>query len=130
MFKCFMWNLCKCNCWLIIEVILRNARCNSMVYGTVCSETSAHKIQASRNYPKVRIQYSEHVESLKSRIFLFIRSSPPPPRSEVCGALIYVTDPSLYSKSIQISNCNSTRIFHHPTHLRDRQNVLFSDYTI
>jgi len=19
-FKCFMWNLCKCNCWLIIEV--------------------------------------------------------------------------------------------------------------
>ena len=29
----FMWNLCKCNCWLIIEVILRNARCNSKVYG-------------------------------------------------------------------------------------------------
>jgi len=28
----FMWNLCKCNCWLIIEVILRNARCNNKVY--------------------------------------------------------------------------------------------------
>ena len=28
----FMWNLCKCNCWLTIEVILRNARCNSKVY--------------------------------------------------------------------------------------------------
>ena len=27
-----MWNLCKCNCWLIIDVILRNARCNSKVY--------------------------------------------------------------------------------------------------
>ena len=27
-----MWNLCKCNCWLIIEVILRNARCNNKVY--------------------------------------------------------------------------------------------------
>jgi len=30
----FMWNLCKCNCWLIIEVILRNARCNNKVYST------------------------------------------------------------------------------------------------
>ena len=28
----FMWNLCKCNCRLIIEVILRNARCNNKVY--------------------------------------------------------------------------------------------------
>jgi len=28
----FMWNLCKCNGLLIIEVILRNARCNSKVY--------------------------------------------------------------------------------------------------
>jgi len=28
----FMWNLCKCNCWLITEVILRNARCNNKVY--------------------------------------------------------------------------------------------------
>jgi len=28
----FMWNLCKCNCWLIIEVILGNARCNNKVY--------------------------------------------------------------------------------------------------
>jgi len=26
-----MWNLYKCNCWLIIEVILRNARCNNKV---------------------------------------------------------------------------------------------------
>ena len=31
-FKCFMWNLCKCKCWLIIDVIIRNARCNSKVY--------------------------------------------------------------------------------------------------
>ena len=30
----FIWNLCKCMCWLIIEVILRNARCNSKVYGS------------------------------------------------------------------------------------------------
>jgi len=27
-----MWNLFKCNCWLIIEVILRNLRCNNKVY--------------------------------------------------------------------------------------------------
>jgi len=37
-----MWNLCKCNCWLIIEVILRNARCNNKVYtdNGVCSRLS------------------------------------------------------------------------------------------
>jgi len=28
----FMWNLYKCNCWLIIKVILRMAWCNSKVY--------------------------------------------------------------------------------------------------
>ena len=27
-----MWNLCKCNCWVIIGVILRNALCNNKVY--------------------------------------------------------------------------------------------------
>ena len=27
----FMWNLCKCNCSLITEVILRNAQCNNKV---------------------------------------------------------------------------------------------------
>ena len=32
-----------------------------------CSETSACKIQAPRNYPEESIQYSEHGESLKSR---------------------------------------------------------------
>jgi len=35
---------------------------------TGCSETSAHKIQKPGNHPKERIQYSEHGESLKSRI--------------------------------------------------------------
>jgi len=34
---------------------------------TVCSETSAYKIQAQGNYPKESIQQSEHDESLKSR---------------------------------------------------------------
>jgi hypothetical protein len=28
----FKWNLYKCSCWLIIEVILRNAMCNSKAY--------------------------------------------------------------------------------------------------
>jgi len=28
----FMWNLSKCNCWLIIEVILQNKQCNNKVY--------------------------------------------------------------------------------------------------
>jgi len=35
---------------------------------TVCSETSAYKIQTPGNYPEESIQHSEHGESLKSRI--------------------------------------------------------------
>jgi len=27
-FKCFKWKLYRCICWLIVEVILRNAQCN------------------------------------------------------------------------------------------------------
>jgi hypothetical protein len=38
---------------------------------TVCSETSAFKIQTPGNYPEESIRHSEHGESLKSRkIFL------------------------------------------------------------
>ena len=33
-----------------------------------CSETSAYKIQTPGNYPKENIIYSEHGESLKSRM--------------------------------------------------------------
>ena len=36
--------------------------------GKECSETSAYKIQTPGNYPEESIQYSEQVESLKSRI--------------------------------------------------------------
>jgi len=39
---------------------------------TECSETSVYKIQAPGNNPKERIQYSEHGESLKSRIYEII----------------------------------------------------------
>jgi hypothetical protein len=35
---------------------------------TECSETSAYKIQTLGNYPEEHIQYSEHDDSLKSRI--------------------------------------------------------------
>jgi len=35
---------------------------------TECSETSAYKIQTPGNYPEENIQYTEHGESLKSRI--------------------------------------------------------------
>ena len=37
-------------------------------WNTVCSETSAYKIQAPGNYPEDNIQHTEHGESLKSRI--------------------------------------------------------------
>jgi len=36
--------------------------------GTVCSETSAYKIQTPGNYPEESIQQTEHGESLKSRM--------------------------------------------------------------
>ena len=29
--KCFKWKLYRCICWLIVEVILRNARCNDEI---------------------------------------------------------------------------------------------------
>jgi len=35
---------------------------------TVCSETSAYKIQTPGNYPEGNIQHTEHGESSKSRI--------------------------------------------------------------
>ena len=37
---------------------------------TECSETLAYKIQMPENYPKERLQHSEHGKSLKSRICL------------------------------------------------------------
>jgi len=37
---------------------------------TVCSKTSAYKIQTPGNYPEESIQHSEHGESLKSRMCL------------------------------------------------------------
>jgi len=37
---------------------------------TGCSEKSAYKIQAPRNYPEENIQRTEHDKSLKSRTFL------------------------------------------------------------
>jgi hypothetical protein len=40
--------------------------------GTECSETSAYKIQTPGNYPEESIQHSEHGESLKSRILVFL----------------------------------------------------------
>jgi len=54
-FKCLMWNLFKCNCWLINEVILGNARCNNKVYSQaflavpplsqILSVRTAHSVQ-------------------------------------------------------------------------------------
>ena len=37
----------------------------------VCSETSAYIIQTPGNYPKENIIYSEHGESLKSRLITY-----------------------------------------------------------
>jgi hypothetical protein len=37
-----------------------------------CSETLAYKIQTSENYPEESISNSEHGETLKSRLILFL----------------------------------------------------------
>ena len=42
---------------------------------TVCSETSAYKIQTPGNYPEESIQHSEQGESLKSRP-VFVKGRP------------------------------------------------------
>jgi len=38
-----MWNLYKCTCWLISEVILQNARCNNKTYNKKCILTPTFK---------------------------------------------------------------------------------------
>jgi len=39
-----------------------------------CSETLAYKIQTPANYPEEITQHTEQGESLKSRIFIFVRN--------------------------------------------------------
>jgi hypothetical protein len=39
---------------------------------TGCSETSAYKIQKPGNYPEENIQHTEHGESLKSGIYIYV----------------------------------------------------------
>jgi len=39
---------------------------------TMCSETSAHKVQTPRNYPEERIQHSKHGENLIKRVTVLL----------------------------------------------------------
>ena len=41
-FKCFKWKLYRCICWLIVEVTLRNARCNGEIHVMKKFETTLH----------------------------------------------------------------------------------------
>ena len=45
-FKCFKLKLYRCICWLIVEVILRSARCNDEIYECRCLNNwcSVHKV--------------------------------------------------------------------------------------
>jgi len=45
---------------------------------TVCSETPVYKIQTPGNYPEDNTQYTEHGESLKSRIIEMLGIEPWP----------------------------------------------------
>jgi hypothetical protein len=55
--------------WLITRR-LKFIRLPAYEDGTVCSETSAYKLQTPGNYPEESIQQWEHGESLKSRSIL------------------------------------------------------------
>jgi hypothetical protein len=59
---------------------------------TECSETSAYKIQTPGNYPKERIQHSEHGESLKSRFFSLL----PPWGFEILKTFVKLIDLYFY----------------------------------
>ena len=49
------------------QVRMKNTHLPMKMEQTVCSKTSARKIQTLRYYPEERIQHSEHGESLKSK---------------------------------------------------------------
>jgi hypothetical protein len=49
-----------------------------------CSETSAYKIQTPGNHPEENIQHTEHGESLKSKIYLHLRSKPTDSHVKIC----------------------------------------------
>jgi len=57
----FMWNLCKCHCWLITEVILRNARCNSKVY-IAASFIHKHTHTHTHNTPHTYTHIHKHTQ--------------------------------------------------------------------
>ena len=48
--------LCECNCWLIIKVILRNARCNNKVY------ISASGWFYYKNFSRCTVTWTSYVE--------------------------------------------------------------------
>jgi len=61
-----MWNLCKCNGWLIIEIILQTARCNNKVYcqSSVRLFVSLHVLQRMHG-TKVKITSAYIPPSIK-----------------------------------------------------------------
>ena len=46
-FNWFKWNLYRCICWLIVEVILRNARCNDEKWGLILSACFSFPLSVS-----------------------------------------------------------------------------------
>jgi len=57
----------------VVFFLLSDSRaCEFYVEQMKCSKMSAHKIHMVENHPKKRIQYLEHGESLKSRIYYLV----------------------------------------------------------
>jgi hypothetical protein len=55
-------------CYIFLEDFFQWRADTAYQDGTVCSETSAYKIQTPGNNQNERIQHSQHGDSLKSRI--------------------------------------------------------------
>jgi len=71
----FMWNLYKCKCWLIIEVILENAQCNNKIYTGIrlVPQNSLENQQSTKSYGREAFNTSYcryQVRHLMLHIFL------------------------------------------------------------
>ena len=66
-----------------------------------CSETSAYKIHTPRNYPKENTIYSEHGESLKSRIKKLVCRS----NFTCTQRILHVSQKYVYRKCFRVMKC-------------------------
>jgi len=75
---------------------------------TGCSETSAYKIQTPRNYLEESVQHSEHVDSLKSRIYSVFFNFPMPLASTAHNIILPLDKVRIRHPLLQSLHCKIT----------------------